>query len=317
MPVKLTDINIAKQSAKRLLKAFKLAKAHSKMLLTPITTTMKLSDAQEATAKMLGYPDWHNLHMATSNRIYHDNEVDEVMPEQVQIDRLHEQIKVLSSLIDCKETKLFGGNSGSEHVASEIVCIARVSAKNYQAQELVETYGTKCELRYIEQFGHWSFTESHRSSYLPYNDVYEMWRYGQMTNEDILNEAESMLKTAPESVGAIWLYFCAIIDSPEHIKEQESRVVYLHEEAMSWFPLDFDSVEDVAISWTDHDSRDFLRVVSMLGYALYVLKQYGRAKMWLDRLTRMTDRFSDYTQPVIDDLNKKKPTGRVRLEDTQ
>jgi hypothetical protein len=297
MLVQLNNIRFAEESAKRLSDAFNFVKLHAINIGIHLDASLSSEESKETVALMLGYESYRDLELKTEENSDKVSEIDELMPHGIQHIRLCYQAVKMSEII------------GDKYLASCITHIARVSAENTDSPSLYDNTGTKNTLMFDEDAEEWFFIESARSTLFPYDGKYEQWYSNSISNGELIDYANGILKKAPESHGAIWLFLCAIIQDVDKIRSEKNRIKNFHDEAMRWIPLEFDCKEKRKVSWEVLENRDFLRVVGMLAHALYVIGDYRRSYFWFTKLNLMEVPVLDYYAPIIEDLISDSTSG--------
>lgn len=318
MRIYFNNINHPKKAAKRIQKAFQFiydaesydGKSSSFTAFgTKEITPIKLAEAQYLTAYMLGYDDWHELEVTTAGAKQAASPFDEEVSPEVQEERLRYQWSRLNEYYP-------------NGLVNYINHAGRVSAKSPTSKKLYNRMGLENTMFFNKKYGVWEFEESMRSSRYSTvaNDIQDGFGFGQCSLGEAMDKLDDILRIVPESITAIWASLSILMQAGDDENDLNNIAIHFSEEIgeleqrfVSAIPDEY-WVEGVdrSLDFSDMDSRDPVRITSMLGHLYYSQKDYKKARKWFSIMQEMSDYFDEPYAPIITDLEKSKPNGNVR-----
>lgn len=286
-------------------KAAKRVKEHFSLDFMP-DRSMKLSEAQNLTARMLGYAHWHELEQITIKGSNEPSPLDEeckYSEQSARIDYQSEKLSFVSPLI--------------EPVLRQIALKLRVSAGMKSSDNLIENaYKTNLIRPWYafdtEQY-EWRFFPSTRSEGL-FEELYEseaLWKSGELSFGKYIEELEEILQRQPENITAICCTMRAALEVENGVEYIQSKLATFEKEVDIAIPLDFPRRKMNIMPWGNEENRDFHRAVGMLAECYYRLGKYKKSKSWFNFSCKTCAEFKAYNTPYLNDLRSKVSKGNV------
>ena len=269
--------------------------------------SMKLAQAQELTARMLGYDSWHELLQVTKKGIHTPSLLDEYSDSKEQALRIDYQTEVLGTISPLIEP-----------VRRQLALQLRVSSGMPTSDELSENIYQYNHIKYwvdpISNKGEWRFLPSLRTTQIQ-EDIFEL----QETLEEGLIESEryveilkDYLQLQPENIDVITaLLGVAVEFNNPHVIE--SDLLVFESTIDLCIPIDFSRRKKNILIWWEIDNRNFHRAVCMLAECFYRVGKFEKAKKWFNFSKKTCDHFTNYIEPYLKDLRLDRPIGKVHI----
>ncbi len=294
-------------------KSMNLPKKASKRVQSHFTSdfmperNMKLSEAQQLTAAMLGYSDWHDLEQITKLAQHPPSPVDEDASPEEQTKRLDYQADILSQI-----------SPVTEPILRQMALEFRVSAGNPLSPKFSDDGYRQNSVFYWEPYGEdpeWRYRPSTRSTQKREElyDLIDQWGRGQMNFGDYKNQLDNTIKEQPENLTP-YLY---ILEAYGEINAWEMISDYLPElenAILKSLPLDYPMKKKIpSLIWGTMENRDYLRSLYHLARGYYALENYKKAKQWFLFLTRCSSIEMGHEKYYLKDIRSTKPDGDIHL----
>lgn len=294
-------------------KSLKLPKKAAKRIQAHFTPSPrlgekpKLSDAQELTACMLGYSNWHELEQVTKSAKHPPSPVDEEASPEEQARRIDYQANILSYV-----------SPVTEPILREIAFKVRVSAGNPLSTKFSDDAYRVNAVFYWEPYGEdpeWRFRPSIRSANES-DDMYALidrWSRGQINFGEYKDQLDETIERLPEFLTP-YLY---LLEACSEIKVLEIITDYLprlEKIILTSLPSNYPMKRKVpAFNWGTIDNRDYLRSIYYLAQGYYAEGDYKKAKQWFLFLQRCSSRTLGHEKYFLKDIRSSNPDGDLHL----
>lgn len=272
---------------------------------------MKLSDAQEITARMLGYDSWHEMCQVTKKG-HPPSLLDEDVSPIDQIARIDFQTSVLQGISPLIEPAV-----------REIALKLRVSARsNYSDSFIEDAYRRNRITKWKDPFSgkyEWRFCPSIRTVEMSETvyDIQEKWDSGRINLFQLYQELSDILSEQPENLPAMFTMIRAFVDVGEI--EQLSELAFYEKNIRESLPKEYIRHNNPVLRWGEIDNRYFLRILYVFGEANYILGNYQISRSWFELVAKTNeDKSMDFSSVYLADLTSDEPSGLVHmLEDKE
>lgn len=304
MRIYFRNMTLPKKAAKRI---------HAHFTLPPGLDglSMTLSEAQELTARMLGYADWHELHRVTQRGDHQPSPLDEDAGPTEQQARIDYQTMVLGTVSPLIEP-----------VLRKLVLTLRVSAGIRASDNFIEdAYRQNTITQWqdpTKDKPEWRFLGSVRADEIS-EEVWELldfWQSGNMKLGEYLEKLKALYKQQPENMSLITDMLSATTELDALILI-EDLIPEFEKEINLTIPVNFPERRTTYLSWYETENRDFHRAVALLAEAYYRLGNFSRAKRWFNFSNRTCEYFKENNIPFLKDLRARKPKGNIHLLDDE
>ncbi len=300
MRIYFKTLALPKKAAKRIQRHFTseyLKEVHPE-------SCMKLHEAQEIAASMLGYSDWHELTEATKHPSHPPSLLDEDSTELEQRARIDYQASVL---------RLVSPMTASAR--RQIALKLRVSSGSLNSATLRENIHYRNSIFYSQEDQTHKFIPSIRSE----NDIFEIREIDRPVEESglavafELNAYQNIIDRHPESMAAVSAWICWVADcGGTQDWDQHDPALLAHEfQIINSIPEVLLKSGDIQMSWDLFENRDFIRAVYWLARAFYGAGNLSKALKWFTFSSSLCDHFSTKTEKYLEDLSLNTPTGTV------
>lgn len=299
MRIIFRTLTVPKKAAKRVQKYFSPEPTPS--------SGMKLSEAQEVTAVMLGYESWHELSQVTKAGTLRPSALDEECSAEEQERRLDFQTEALgrfSPLIDLVRRR----------VAQQL----RVSAANPNSSVLIEqSYSRNSLVFWTDPFSgesEWRFFPSERSEEMQESFAieFESWMGGSFDGTDLYLRLCGCFETQPENLIAAELLF-ALAEESGQPSMVDDLLDKFEAAVMQTIPEHFPASGPVKFEWYTHTNRILHKVTYSLAEGYYRTGNFPKAKRWFEFTSRTSKRMRPHCLDFLKGLKRPVPGGRVHL----
>lgn len=296
MRIYFTSMTLPKKAAKRIYKHYSTSWSGD---------SYQLSDAQNFTALMLGYADWHELDQVTKSGKHDPSELDENSSPEEQESRIRYQSQMLGRLLPL-----------TEPILRELALKWRVSAGNPLSESFADDGYRKNALIYWEPPGEkpeWRFRPSRRSneSREELYDLQEAWADGLINLGDHKDKLDRIISDQPENLAA----YLALLGAFEDLEMWPLCAPYLLDlEAaiLKAIPPNYPMRKKVPhLNWGSIENRDYLRCLYYLARGFYIERDYAKAKQWFLFLKRCSGKSLGIEELYLRDLRLPEPVGAV------
>lgn len=269
---------------------------------------IKLSLAQEITARMLGYADWHELQQVTAKGGHPPSPLDEDANPMEQQARIDYQAEVLGQFSPVIGPRL-----------RQIALTLRVSSGMRSSDNFIEdAYRTSTLTHWLDpdaDTDEWRYVPAIRAEEVS-DDLWELrgiWETGHLTLGDYLAELEEIYQRQPENMSVITGMLTAVTHMGAMELLPEGRLEDIERQIGVAIPISFPAKKTTIIPWHSIGNRDFHRAVALLAESFYRVGDYKRAKHWFNFSKRTCDELRWYNAAFLMDVRQKKPLGNVHL----
>ncbi len=271
---------------------------------------MKLHEAQEIAASMLGYSDWHELTEVTKHPTHPPSLLDEASTELEQRARIDFQTSILRL-----------ASPMTTSARRQIALKLRVSSGSLNSAHLKDNIHYRNIIIYSHEDHSHRFIPSLRSE----NDISiireierPMEDERMVTIGEQLKEMQNVLDRHCESMVSIsaWLWLAADSGVAEQLVQNDPTLLSYELQIINTIPIDLATYGDIQMSWDVLENRHFIRAVYWLARSFYANCNLTKALKWFTYSNSLCDHYTPETVAFLDDLNLDRPTGRVENRDS-
>ncbi len=264
-----------------------------------------LHRAQEITAVMLGYENWHDLEKNTKSPTHPASPLDEQADSETQQRRIVFQARQLGRFMPV-----------TEPILMELALKFRVSARSPLSESLAnDSYRTN-SLLFWEPYGEepeWRFMPSGRSRESG-DDLYDLlddWTDGKINLGRYKEILDATIQEQPENL-APYVYILEAIQNVDAWELTPQYLAPLEAAIENSLPQDYPRNRKVPpLNWGTIENRTYLRSLYYLAQGFYAVGNYKKAKQWFLFLTRCSSVNMGSERDFLADMKASNPMGNI------